>query len=59
MRTRKFLKTLKNHDEKMTVRVNVRMYKIMHTPIIVRIRTYTTYANCGTLPSQQFCIIIT
>ena len=33
----------------MGVRVNVRMFKIMCTPIKVRVRTYATYANCRTL----------
>ena len=49
MRTRKILKTLKNHRGKMSVRVNVRMSKIMRTPIKVSVRTYATYANCRTL----------
>ena len=33
----------------MSVRVNVRMSKIMRTPKKVGLRTYTTYANCQTL----------
>ena len=49
MRTRKILKTLKNHRGKMSVRVNVRMSKIMRTPIKVSVHTYATYANCRTL----------
>ena len=39
MRTGKNLKTLENHREKMTVRVNVRMPKIMRTPKKVGVRT--------------------
>ena len=49
MRTRKNLKSLKNHREIMSVRVNVRMSKIMRTPKKVDVRTYTTYANCRIL----------
>ena len=33
----------------MNVRVNVRMSKIMRTPIKVDVRTYATYASCLTL----------
>ena len=33
----------------MSVRVNVRIFKIMRTPIKVEERTYVTYANCRTL----------
>ena len=32
----------------MSVRVNVRMSKIMRTPIKGGVRTYATYANCRT-----------
>ena len=39
----------KVHKEKMSVRVNVRMSKIMRTLIKVELRTYSTYANCRTL----------
>ena len=38
-RTRKILKFLKNHRQKMSVRVNVRMSKIMRMPIKVGVRT--------------------
>ena len=47
-RTKKILKTSKN-QEKMSVRVNVRMSKIMLTPIKVGVRTHATYASCWTL----------
>ena len=33
----------------MSVRVNVRMCKIMGTPIKLGVPTYATYANCQTL----------
>ena len=33
----------------MSVRVNVRMSKIMRTPIKVGVSTYATYTNCRTL----------
>ena len=33
----------------MGVRVNVRISKIIGTPIKVGVRTYATYANCRTL----------
>ena len=46
MRTRKILKTLKYHMEKMSIRVNVHMSKIMCMPINVGIHTHGTYANC-------------
>ena len=40
----------------MSVRANVRMSKIMCTPIKVGIRTYAMYANCRTLKlSKKFC----
>ena len=39
MRTGKKLKTLENHREKMNVRVNVRVPKIMRTPQKVGVRT--------------------
>ena len=39
------LKTLKNHNEKMSVRVNVRMSKIMRTPIKLGVRAYATDSN--------------
>ena len=38
-RTRKILKFLENHRQKMSVRVNVRMSKIMRMPIKVGVRT--------------------
>ena len=40
IRAKKILKTLQNHREKMSVRVNVRMSKIMRTPIKVGVHTY-------------------
>ena len=52
MRTRKILKTLKYHMEKMSIRVNVHMSKIMCMPINVGIHTHGTYANCWTLGSE-------
>ena len=39
------LKILRNHREKMSVRVNVRMSKIMRTLIKVGVRTYATYSS--------------
>ena len=48
IKTRKTLKTLKNHKEKMSIHVNVRMSKIMRTPIKVGVRRYAMYANCRT-----------
>ena len=39
------LKTLKNLRETMSAWVNVRVSKIMRTPIKVGVREYTTYAN--------------
>ena len=42
------MKTLKNHKEKISIRVNICMPK-MSTPIKVGIRTYVMYANCQTL----------
>ena len=53
IRTRKILRTLTNHRENMSVLVNVRMSKIMDTPIQVGVRTYATYANCRTLLSKN------
>ena len=53
IRTRKILRTLTNHRENMSVLVNVRMSKIMGTPIKVVVRTYATYANCRTLLSKN------
>ena len=38
-RTRKILKFLENHRQKMSVRLNVRMSKIMRMPIKVGVRT--------------------
>ena len=49
IKTRKILKTLKNHRSKMNVRVNVRMARIIRTLIKVEVRTYATYANYRTL----------
>ena len=43
------MKTSKNHRERMIVRVNVHIFKIMHMPIKVEIHMYVTYANCRTL----------
>ena len=43
------MKNFKNHKEKMSVRVSVRMSKIMCTPIKVGIRTYATYVKTGAL----------
>ena len=37
----------------MSVRVNVRMSKIMHTPMKVVVRTYVTYANCQSLTGRM------
>ena len=34
----------------MSVPVNVRMSKIMHTPIKIGVRTNMTWANCRNLP---------
>ena len=48
-KNQKNLKTLKNHREKMSVRVNVRMSKIMCMPVKVFTRMYVTYAICRTL----------
>ena len=45
IRTRKILKTLKNRREKMSVRVNASMSKIMCMSIIVGVCTYATHAN--------------
>ena len=45
-RTRKILKTLKNHKEEMSGHVNIRISKIMRTPIKVGICTDVTYASC-------------
>ena len=45
------MKTLKNNREKMSVRVNVHMSKIMRTPIELGVHTYATYINCRTLAS--------
>ena len=55
------LKTLKNHKEKIIVRVNVRMSKIVRMPIKVGVRMYATYANCRTLelPFVNCCYFIT
>ena len=33
----------------MSVRVNVRMSKVIHTPTKVGVLTYATYVNCQTL----------
>ena len=43
----------------MSVRVNVRMSKIMRTPIQVGVRTYATYANCRTLIQFNFWGLVT
>ena len=43
------MKTLKNHREKISVLVKVRMSKIVRTPIKVGVCTYEMYANCRTL----------
>ena len=53
IRARKILRTLTNHRENMSLLVNVRMSKIMGTPIKVGVRTYATYANCRTLLSKN------
>ena len=55
------LKTLKNHREKIIVRVNVRMSKIVRMPIKVGVRMYAPYANCRTLelPFVNCCYFIT
>ena len=42
MRTRKILKTLKNHWKKISVRVNIHMSKIICSPIKVGVHTYAT-----------------
>ena len=52
MRTRKILKTLKNHWKKISVHVNIHMSKIICSPIKVGVHTYATYANCQTLLDQ-------
>ena len=44
-RTRKILKSLKNHREKMRVHVNIRMSKIMRAPLKVGICANEAYAN--------------
>ena len=47
-------KTLKiNSKKKMSVRLKVRMSKIMRTLINVVVRTYATYANCRTQCTQE------
>ena len=43
------LKVLKNHREKLSACVNLRMSKIVCTPIKVGVRNYATYAKCRTL----------
>ena len=46
------MKTLKNHREKMSLRMSRHMSKIMCTPIKVSMHIYTTYAKpclCQTL----------
>ena len=40
IKTRKILKTFKNHREKMSIFINVWMSKIMHTPIKAGVCTY-------------------
>ena len=40
----------------MSVRVKVRMFKIMRTSIKVGVRTYATYANCQTLLNDILCV---
>ena len=42
----------------MSVHVNVRMFKIMHMPIKVGVRTYVTYANCRILSQELMYYII-
>ena len=54
IRIRKISKTLKNHREKMSGRVNVRMSKIMRTPIKVGVRTYATYDIYQTLQGMRW-----
>ena len=39
----------------MSVRVNIRIFKFMLTPIKLGVRTYATYVNCRTL--LLFCCI--
>ena len=41
----------------MSVRVKVRMSKIMCTPIKVGVRTYATYANRRTLEKKEAMVI--
>ena len=53
IRIRKISKTLKNHREKMSGRVNVHMSKIMRTPIKVGVRTYATYDIYQTLQGMR------
>ena len=48
IRTRKILKTLKSHKEKVRVYFIVRISKIMHMPIKVGIQMYVTCTNCET-----------
>ena len=45
-RTRKILKSLKNHRANMGVFVNVRMSKIMCKPIKIGVRTYVMHTKC-------------
>ena len=40
----------------MSIHINVRMSKIMHTPIKVGGCIYVTYANCRTLVPMRFFI---
>ena len=42
---KKILKTLKNHRENISIRVNARISKIMHIPIKVGVCTYATNTN--------------
>ena len=58
MKTRKILKSLKNLREKMSVRLNVRMTKIMCTPLKLGVRTYATYANSRTLSVTSLKILL-
>ena len=53
------LKAFKNYREKISVRVNVPMSKIMRTTIKVGVRTYTTYVNCQTLPAAVVIFVST
>ena len=46
-------KKLEKYGKKMSEHVNVRMSKIMRTPIKVGTRTYATYANCRTLNTKK------